>query len=261
MRMVLTATVTPQVTQQLVLVDNAVRRQQYVASFRRWASLASKHGFGLTVVENSGEDLNRLAQLAWNEIPSFVQLLRAPEPEPTFAAKGKGAVEGQMLDFAVSNLPHNGDLEMLYKCTGRLYVPNFYAAAIADNKGSCFVVEIPRHRSNWFDSRIFGATRDVWESQLLGLGRCVDDPHGVNLEHILAGLAIKLSEGNDISVWNFRAKPVFRGQSGTTGRTYDDAKSRLKTFLWGPADTFRRRWLPSLGTGWLMSSGAGAKNE
>jgi len=243
MIVLLTATVTPQVDSNLQLVDPESRREQYRHAVRQWAELCTQTKMRLILVENSGEDLTKLVESAIGRVPPSVRLLESANPPLSLASRGKGATEGLMVDQAVASLKNEADDELLFKCTGRLFVKNFQRTlGRTDVLNRQVYADIPRSMFDWLDSRYFGASMSIWRNELRGVGSTSDDSRGVNFEHELARVINQASAAPDIRVRNFREKPWIVGQSGTTGTMYGDGRLiSLKLGLRRPLDRLRRR--------------------
>ncbi len=232
---------TPQISAFLTVVDPEIRLAQYAASLRRWVGAGHQHGFRVVLVENSGADLLELAELAGPFSGAPPLLLAAPEPSAVTALRGKGANEGQMVDYALAEIRDGDPEELIYKCTGRLFVPNFASCAVRRVSQPTLVAEVPRVDYDWLDSRLFGATRALWQSLLVGLGETVDDRAGINFENVLAGRARHIAATTGARLRTFRSKPRFEGVSGSSGADYGgDRASRIRARLLDPLHRLHR---------------------
>ncbi|NEM05933.1 hypothetical protein [Geodermatophilus normandii] len=226
MRILLTATVTPQVTWDLHIQDPGVRRGQYVEALRRWIPTAASHGATLVLVENSGEDLERLAADAVGAVPDHLRLLPAPAPTPDDVERGKGAAEAAMMDLFSSTTADDDD-SVWYKVTGRLYVRNF-ARCIPGAVPSRSVVARAALDFHQMDTRFFGATAGLWRTHFTGAGVHVDDRAEFFLEKVLMRRVLT-AMGEGARLLRFGSQPAWYGRSGThADRVYDSLPNRVK---------------------------------
>src|SRR5689334_23348356 len=117
----LTGTVRPHAGANVAIADEVVRRRQYAEALARWLTCPVGQS-RIVFVENSGEDLERLAESAARGArPQPLTLLSAPPPSGV-VDRGKGAAEAAMIDYALSQLNLLEDEHLLFKVTGRLYV-------------------------------------------------------------------------------------------------------------------------------------------
>ena len=226
MKILLTATVTPQVTWDLHITDPGVRREQYLRSLRAWLPVATRHGAEVVFVENSGTDLDGLAREALGAVPENLRLVRTSPPAPADIERGKGAAEAAMIDeFAASFFEDPNELWL--KCTGRLSVRNFEKCLPAHVPSRAIVGRVKMNFSQ-LDTRFVGATADVWRRYFVGCGPLVNDRAELFLEKALMRRTLAaMSDG--VSLIRFGAQPAFRGRSAThVDRRYDSLRSRIK---------------------------------
>jgi hypothetical protein len=225
-KILLTATVTPQVTWDLHIADPAVRRHQYVESLRRWVPTAARHGATLVVVENSGEDLTVLACEAVGSVPDELILVNAPPPTPRDVERGKGAAEAAMMDLFSETFFGDPD-EAWYKVTGRLFVKNFARCVPTALPPDSVVARVSMNLRH-MDTRFFGATAGLWRSHFTGAGVDVDDRREVFLEKVLMRRVLS-AMGQGANLLRFGAQPAWYGRSGThADRVYDSMPNRVK---------------------------------
>jgi hypothetical protein len=225
-KILLTATVTPQILSDLHIQDPAVRRRQYVESLRRWSPVADRHGATLVLVENSGEDLGHLAHDALGSLPESLRLITAPPPTEEDVARGKGAAEAAMMDLFCETFL--GDpAEAWYKVTGRLFVRNFSACIPGHLPPGTIVARVAMHLRQ-MDTRFFGASAGIWHSYFTAAGAHVRDRDEVFIEKVLMRRTLT-AMGEGAELLRFAAQPAFFGRSGTHAeRVYDSPASRLK---------------------------------
>ncbi len=226
MKILLTAAVTPQIVSDLYIQDPAVRRRQYVESLRRWSPVAARHGATLVLVENSGEDLGRLAHDALGSIPDSLRLIAAPPPTEADVERGKGSAEAAMMDLFCETFL--GDpAEAWYKVTGRLFVRNFSACIPRQLPPDAIVARVAMHLRQ-MDTRFFGASAGIWHDYFTDAGVHVRDSDEVFIEKVLMRRTLT-AMGQGAQLLRFAAQPAFLGRSGThADRVYDSPASRLK---------------------------------
>lgn len=242
----LTATVYPQVTSRLTIREFEDRRAQYRSAVEFWVEAARETDASVVIVENSGASIDDFVEPR-SAHRDRVGLLSAPAPSASAIARGKGAAEAEMLDWAIDELnPPPNDL--VFKCTGRLFVRNFHALAAGLRPGADLVLDLPRRRPViWCDSRFFGATGATWRDSLRGFALEVDDEIDRVYEHVLADRAVARSAAAAGTVHNFCETPWIVGRSGTSGRTY--SSSRLRAAVrpaYALVDRARRRYAARL---------------
>ncbi|SNS90279.1 hypothetical protein SAMN04488107_4244 [Geodermatophilus saharensis] len=226
MKILLTATVTPQVTWDLHIRDPGARRGQYVEALRRWVPVAAAHGATLVLVENSGEDLTRLTRDAVGTVPGHLCLVDAPAPDPADVERGKGATEAAMMDLFCDRF-FDGPEEAWYKVTGRLFVKNF-GRCVPDSLPPDSVVARVGMNLRQMDTRFFGATAGLWHDHFRDAGRHVDDRAEVFIEKVLMRRVLT-ALGEGAQLLRFRAQPAWYGRSGThADRVYDSLPNRVK---------------------------------
>ena len=242
MFIILTATVTPQVDEHIHVIDPERRREQYRSAIAKWVKLSEDLDLQPLIVENSGEDLPLLIRSAVGHRAYRMRHLAVSPPPPPVVLMGKGAAEAQMLNAAIQSLVSVDELEMVFKCTGRLFVKNFDRCVThAPTRQRTLIADIPRKDFSWIDSRFFGASLGVWKSELREVGVTSNDREGINYEHELATSVNDSAASLNVAVENFREKPWIVGQSGTTGHLYGTSfieTSRRKIIR--PLDRLRR---------------------
>ena len=235
MKILLTATVTPQIVADLYIREPTERRRHYLDSLRRWMPVASRYQATLVLVENSGEDLVRLAHDALGDAPKMLRLVEAPPPSSQDVDRGKGAAEAAMMDLFCETFLDD-PTEAWYKVTGRLFVKNF---------SQCIPAYLPPHSAvartamdlRQMDTRFFGATADLWQRYFTGAGVHVYDPDSIFLEKVLMRRMLT-AMGNGAQLLRFGAQPAFMGRSGThADRVYDSVGSRLKRLGTNPLES------------------------
>ncbi len=225
---VLTAAVTPTVTHGVTVADPDERAREYAASLTRWAGTARRLGLRLVVVETTGAPREALwpAGVEGRHL-SFVA-------DPADSARGKGAVEAAAIDHALAHAPELRD-GTAYKCTGRLWVANAVDLLAPLPPGTA---RIRRTLDwTWVDSRLVGASVDLWRDALAGMGREVDDREGRYVEHVMADRLRRTWATGGAAVERLGRRPVYVGRSGSTGIDYRSPRERLKGVLMQPLES------------------------
>ncbi len=229
MRILLTATITPNAGRIPHVSDPDERREEYAARLRQWSEFAERHGATVVLYENSGADLGSLVVTALGSAPDHVRLHPAAPPHPATAARGKGAAEAAMMDAFADDYADDPAGEVWVKCTGRLFVRNAdRCLPRLTDPGLAVRLSLDLAHA---DSRFFATTAGVWRSHLVGVGDHTDSAQGIYLEHAVARRTLA-AVADGASLTRFRTQPDFLGRSGTfANRRYDSTSSRVKR--WG----------------------------
>lgn len=229
----LTATVTPNVSGTLALGDPAARLAQYRRAIAVWQSAAARAGFELHVVETSGAS----ADSVLSEIRS-VERARVSfanfTPGAESIARGKGAAELS----AISWYAHSRDLfsgpGCLYKVTGRLTVANA-SRCVRPLRAGQIRARMSLDRS-YVDTRMIGASSDTWPKLIDAALPNIDDTRGIYLEHAVAAYIAFAAALHQVEVTRFAERPTFVGSSGTGGARYGSRVSRVGAALLRPIE-------------------------
>lgn len=221
--LLLTATVSPGETPDLVLRDPEVREANYLDALARWCE-ALPPNWSIVVAENSGWPASRFSEVG-DRFGRSVQVL---ECEDRGSPEGKSVGEAGLVDdFAASELAQNCD--WIFKCTGRLYVDNIDACLppLDGTSGICAsIVPSLEH----MDSRFFGASRELFLEFFTEMGGEIDEAKDICFEHIAARRMLRaLSAGHRFRP--FEKLPYVIGQSASIGIQYHGGSIRAKWFL------------------------------
>ncbi len=221
--LLLTATVSPGETPDLVLRDPQEREANYLDALARWCK-ALPPNWSIVVAENSGWPASRFSEVG-ERLGRSVQVL---ECEDRGSEEGKSIGEAGLVDdFAASELSQGCD--WIFKCTGRLYVHNVDTClpALDGATGVCAsIVPSLEH----MDSRFFGASRELFLEYFTRMGSEIDEAKGINFEHIAARrMLLALSAGHRFRP--FAELPYVIGQSASIGIQYHGGSIRAKWFL------------------------------
>lgn len=231
---VLTATVSPNVTERLTLVDPGARLKQYQAAIASWEQALEHSGFGLAIVETSGADRDDLlSRVAENKRPAVKTFNFEPSTSQT--ARGKGAIELGALAFALEQCPEIGQHNTVYKCTGRLSVLN--ASRVIRRLSPAIVRARTMADRSWVDTRLVGARAAVWQELIDSCANTVDESIGFDLERIAAAHFASRAALKCLAIERFPERPIFAGMSGTSGQSYSPFLARARNALMRPVET------------------------
>lgn len=214
----LTATVRPNTQLFLTQSDPAERLAQYRRAIARWAEDLEPIDAELVVVETSGAGRDELL----TEIPkarrSAVAVLSYNAGE-VLGAVGKGTLEAEAIRRGLEMvLRESGADRTVYKATGRLVLAN--ARLLVQDLGPQAVrVRMTADRT-FADTRFIGGSLAAWSRVLLADADRIDEPRGVFLEHVVAGSVGRAAALKDVALDRFPVRPLFDGQSGSTGQVY-----------------------------------------
>ena len=210
----LTAAVVPSPHSHVTLTDPDSRLRQYQESIAFWHHASSAMGRRLAVVESSGTPRSTLIGLVdrLSRHSIVTQTVKAPNEVEN---QGKGASEAFMIDAFVAQLGAS-DLSA-YKVTGRLRVTN-YRESMQVVQPSTVVVRMTLNRA-YADTRVLGASIDVWKRELNAMYDDVDEGRGVWLEHVVASRLAAAHALKRLNVERFNRRPRLQGMSGTHALT------------------------------------------
>jgi hypothetical protein len=239
----LTSTVRPHAGVNVTVADESVRRRHYVDALAHWLACPLQPS-RIVLVENSGEDLERLAASAARGTQSHPPiLLSAPLPGGVIQ-RGKGAAEAAMIDYALSELDLLEDEHHLFKVTGRLYVRNI-RRIIPRVRGRREIILRGTLDRSLVDTRFFGASGDVWRRNLRSMPDEVEEDAGVFIEHVVARRSLHAAWADGVHIRRFAGRPAFSGCAGTSGLDYGGSLRLLRHFTASPLEALLRRMPPT----------------
>lgn len=214
----LTATVRPNTELFVAQADPETRLAQYRTAIARWADLVRSSDVDLVVVETSGAQPTSLLSDVPSPLRSYVRVI-SYEAADTDNARGKGPFEVEAIRRGLAAISQeSGDDRTVYKGTGRLVLSN--AGALVQDLGSRSVrIRMTADRS-FADTRFLGGTVATWHRVLLDDTDQIDELAGIYLEHVVAGSVARAAAMRSINLERLPQRPVFDGQSGSTGETY-----------------------------------------
>lgn len=217
---VLTATITPQVTGSVSL-----NPETRLAEYRRFLQFCQQFA-PVVFLENSGYPLERHPEFAGS--PRLRVHRFAPSASPE---RGKGFQEFEMLDAWLAAEPQPPARWL--KITGRYHLLNLPAilAECRREKNHLLLIDQIRWRQ-MARTYLFCARTEFYGARLKGLYRQCDDRTGDWIERVLFRELEKLPAGQ---VRMFKTQPHLRAQSGSTGTVFPAGK-----FQWFIKQCLRR---------------------
>lgn len=191
--------------------------QRVAATLRalvNWRALCPDTDFVLC--DGSGYDLSREVSAADRSAGSSrTEILCFENDRDQVRDKGKGHGEGEIIKYALENSSTLKSAPSFAKCTGKLWVENYWSCRTAYNGIAGFsyfgflkVVAV--------DTRFFIVQRQFFQDKLLGSYTQCDDPLGKYLENVYLDALQSTRRKN----WMLPVYPIIRGLSGTSGQEY-----------------------------------------
>lgn len=210
----LTAAVVPSTNSNVTLTTTETRLRQYQEAIAFWHHASRAMDRRLAVVESSGAARGTLIELVDNPLRHSIVTQTVEIPE-VVERQGKGASEAFMIDVFVEQLSA-ADVSA-YKVTGRLKVTN-YKESMQLMQPATAVVRMTLDRA-YADTRVLGASIDVWKRVLNGMYDDVDESRDVWLEHVVAARLASARALKRLSVERFNRRPHLQGTSGSHAST------------------------------------------
>ncbi|MBT1675197.1 hypothetical protein KK087_02970 [Curtobacterium flaccumfaciens pv. flaccumfaciens] len=214
----LTATVRPNTTMNLVQHDPDARLAQYRHAIGVWAAQLDGTSFGLTVVETSGATATQLLSSVDAGSRHRIRVVQY-DPTESDPSRGKGRLEADAIVHGLASIEQaSGSDQSIYKSTGRLVLRNA-RRLVVPIPSRTVRVRMTLDRS-FADTRFVGARAHDWRTVLLADAAAIDEEAGVYFEHVLAAAVARSAALKQIRVEHFPERPYLTGQSGSTGRRY-----------------------------------------
>ena len=229
----LTATVTPNVSSRLSVINPDLRLSQYQQALLSWQDALDPRLFELAVVETSGASESDLLAALSAKDRSRVRVLRHL-PTASQIERGKGAIELAAVFSAIDSMPDLVAGSTLYKSTGRLNLLNS-ARILSPLRPATVRVRMTADRS-WADTRIFGADLATWKMVFGGVDFQVDDRSNRYLEKVVASRVSSAAALGDLQLSRFPRRPVFSGVSGSTGARYSSQSAIARGLIFDPIE-------------------------
>lgn len=195
------------------ITDASNRVAATLRALCRWMSLCVDTDFVLC--DGSGYDLNRDLKSFRGIDPSRVEVIVFENDRDQVSLRGKGYGEGEIVKYALENSTTLKSAASFAKCTGKLWVDNYWSCRKAYN-GIAGFSHFGFLNVTAVDTRFFIVQKDFFQIKLLSSYTQCDDARGKYLENVyldaLAGVGKKQ--------WMLSVYPSIRGLSGTTGEEY-----------------------------------------
>lgn len=201
------------------LSDATGRMAATIRALTFWMSLCRDTEFVLC--DGSGVDVSRDLKAAPGIDTSRIEVITFENDRPRVQAQGKGYGEGQIMKHALENSSILKSAKSFAKCTGKLWVDNFWSCVKAYN-GTAGFSYFGFLSVAAIDTRFFIVDKDFFGATLLNSYADCDDSRGRYLENVYLE-----SLGNiNRNTWMLPVYPGIRGLSGTSGK--EDQSSALK---------------------------------
>ena len=234
---ILTATVVPQVEQGLIRREPNLRLFDYLNSIEKIEKQTKKCNADILVVENS-DSLNLILDGLTKRQVNTQRISFLPCPiDDSSSVLGISSGEHGMLREVQKRFDLNS-YDVIWKLTGRLGVDNLRSLlndSTGDFRANSF---FKQHHS--VDSRFFGMSKSLFakfaESAPHYSERSPDDcgelygSHFKSIEYFLAYFALK-AETQGFTFRSLPFLPVYRGVSGSTGKSLDGTRTRIVTIF------------------------------
>ncbi len=228
-QMVLTASIHPN-GMFVKVSDSVTREKQYLGAVEALLRTASPLVGGVTLIENTGADLNSFHELAdrenrYQKKVEFISLNLNDYPREY----GIGYGEFRLLDAGIAASKILTPDHHLVKLTGRLIVSNLTSMLGAMPEAVDMALDLKPSKdvsSGWCDSRLMVFSYNFYQSRIVGMYKQVNGTKNVTAEHCLYQV-VRNSPGARIMA-RLPREPQWVGYSGSTGMQYDSWKMRVK---------------------------------
>jgi hypothetical protein len=198
------------------MTDASERVKATLRALSNWMALCSDTNFVLC--DGSGYDLSRDLKTCGTIDSGRIEVIAFENDREQVKIKGKGYGEGEIVRYALEHSEILKSADSFAKCTGKLWVDNYWSCRKAYNGTAAFSY-FGFLKVHAVDTRFFIVRRDFYQANLLmSYARC-DDAHGKYLENAyldsLAGVARQR--------WMLPVYPRIRGLSGTSGKEYQSS--------------------------------------
>lgn len=232
---ILTATVFPQVQQDLIRKDPNLRLSDYLKSIEKIEKQIRKCNADILVLENSDSLKTILNELSKRRIDTRrISFLSCPIDKSS-SVLGISSGEHSMLREAARRFDFNS-YDVVWKLTGRLSVDNL--KSILNNSTGDFRANTFFRQHHSVDSRFFGMSTTLFVKFANDIPNYYKGPssdlgqqygeHFKSIEYFLAYFTLR-AETEGFTFKSLPFLPVYSGVSGSTGKSLDNFRARLIT--------------------------------
>jgi hypothetical protein len=195
------------------VTDAAERIAATLRALSRWMTLCSDTDFVLC--DGSGYDLSRDLKSCRSIDPARIEMIAFENDRDEVRLKGKGHGEGEIVRYALENSMTLKSARSFAKCTGKLWVDNYWSCRKAYN-GMAGFSYFGFLKVTAVDTRFFIVQKDFFQVNLsTSYTRC-DDARGKYLENVYLDSLAEVGQKR----WMLSVYPSIRGLSGTSGKEY-----------------------------------------
>jgi hypothetical protein len=232
---VVTATITPQKSAQIVRTDPDARKRDYMAGFRFWTQNPDPRLGRILFIENSGACLDDFYREAESAADKDIEFVSVP-PITLPPGLHYGYAEMQMLDYALCRSRHRPATTHMIKATGRLQFPDI--SALLDRLPSEFDIAVDTCQALPFGLRpgpfvltqLFLAAHSFYGTFLQDSYHTLRSDYPFYIEHLLYERLKTMSNNPRILMrWPVSVEPM--GFAGYSGKRYDRLSRRVLTGL------------------------------
>ena len=168
--------------------------------------------------DGSGYDVTRDLEASGVIDTSRIEVVTFENDRGEVLAKGKGYGEGQITKYALENSAILKAATSFAKCTGKLWVDNYWSCRRSYNgtAGFSYFGFLSIHA---IDTRFFIARKDFFNEMLRESYVNCDDSRGKFLENVY----LDALSATDRRTWLLPVFPRIRGLSGTSGEEYQSS--------------------------------------
>jgi len=165
--------------------------------------------------DGSGYDVSRDLEACRAIDTSRIEVVTFENDRDQVRIKGKGFGEGQITKYALENSSILKSAKSFAKCTGKLWVDNFWDCRRSYN-GTAGFSHFGFLSVHAIDTRFFIVQKKFFEDNLLESYVGCDDSRGRYLENVYLDSLTAI----DRKAWMLPVYPRIRGLSGTSGEEY-----------------------------------------
>ncbi len=208
--------------QSVALTDTGERIRFTLESIRQWLHISSE--IKLVICDGSGFDFTEILT------KEFPQAMHAQQIECLFfmndqamvAKYGRGYGEGEIMNYALTNSQKLRQVDWFCKCTGKLWVDNFFDC-LAEWNGRFLcqahfagVFSLKKTSFEYVDTRFYIANKEHYEKYFSQLHLQVGGHFHCSIEDVFKKTIIE----NNLTCSLFKTFPLVRGVGGASGKYY-----------------------------------------